>query len=334
MTERAEKETAAGIALKSRELILGFMGIFALALTVRNADVAGEYVKRGLELCATAVIPSLFPFMVVANLVSVVEFPTISRMIDKPMRKILGVGGGCVPILLLGNLCGLPVGAKLGSLLVERGRVDKSELERALIFSCNPSSAFVISAVGGSLFFSWRLGVGLYAVTILSSLFAGSLCRVLFYREEKDPRQPRREGRPNTARAGTPKGFGARFTEAVGDSALSVIGVCGFVLFFTAFMGVVGNFCEGVFASQPIKALLFCFFEMTGGAAQAALLTGDGAVVAAAFALGWSGVSAHLQVFSLVEKCGVDIKRYLFGKLLQGIASALLVCFLLRMGIF
>ena len=44
------------------------MTTFCFLLVLRNADAAVEYMGRGLTLCARTVIPSLFPFMVLSEL--------------------------------------------------------------------------------------------------------------------------------------------------------------------------------------------------------------------------------------------------------------------------
>ena len=45
-------------------------------------------------------------------------------------------------------------------------------------------------------------------------------------------------------------------------------------------------------------------------------------IVLCAFLLGFGGFSVLLQVFSIVSKNGLSIKKYAFGKLLQGIFAA------------
>jgi len=319
-------EQKSRVFVGARELIFGFMGVFALALTIRNSDAAGEYIKEGLRLCATTVIPSLFPFMVIANLVSVVNFPTISRVFDRLFKRILGVSGGTMPILLMGNICGFPVGAKLGSLLLKEEKISREELQRSLIFSSNPSAAFVIGVVGGSLFSSREFGVRLYALTLLTSLAVGLLQRIFLGKADSNAHSTERisEIAPRS-----PKGFATRFTDAVGDSALSVISVCAFVLFFTAFTGILGDLLTNLSVSPALRALIFGFFEMTGGTAESALLSGRYARAAAAFAVGWSGVSVHLQIFSILGQEGIKMKSYLLLKLLQGILTSLLAFFFL-----
>ena len=49
-------------------LCLSLLLFFCLALMLRRADVAANYMREGLTLCARAIVPSLFPFMALSEL--------------------------------------------------------------------------------------------------------------------------------------------------------------------------------------------------------------------------------------------------------------------------
>ena len=46
------------------------------------------------------------------------------------------------------------------------------------------------------------------------------------------------------------------------------------------------------------------------------------------FLLGFGGVSVLLQVYSIIYKENISIKPYFYGKLLQGIISAVIIAFI------
>ena len=63
------------------------MSTFCFILVLRNADAAVEYMGRGLSLCAKTVIPSLFPFMVISELlVSSGAGEALGRLFSRFMR--------------------------------------------------------------------------------------------------------------------------------------------------------------------------------------------------------------------------------------------------------
>ena len=138
------------------------MSTFCFILVLRNSDAAVEYMGRGLTLCAKTVIPSLFPFMVITELlVSSGAGEALGRLFSGIMRRIFGISGAGASALFLGSMCGFPVGARTAVSLYDKGVISKSECQHLLTFTCNPSSAFLITAVGVSLYDSRALGVTL-----------------------------------------------------------------------------------------------------------------------------------------------------------------------------
>ena len=289
---------------------------FMLLLVLKNSEVAIEYVTQGLKLSVSHVIPSLFPFMVISELIvrsGVVS--VISRPIARPARVLFGVGREGASVFLLGALCGFPIGARSAVRLYECGRIDKDELASLMDFSNNPSSAFVISAVGVSLFGNRPLGLLLYVITLLSAISVGIL---------RNFASRKRRKKDNGSYCSRVSGLSiSDFTDAVTSGALGVINVCAFVVFFCVVVGTLGIVLDFFGAPRNIRALFFSFLEMTGGVSAASALspTSIGALLAA-FCLGWSGLSVHCQVLSL---CGTRIgaMRYFISKLIQGILNAL-----------
>ena len=68
--------------------------LFMFVLLSGNAEIAGEHVTRGMRICAETLIPSLFPFMVLSDiLVSSGIGAVLGRFFTKPMQGIFGVSG-------------------------------------------------------------------------------------------------------------------------------------------------------------------------------------------------------------------------------------------------
>ena len=50
-------------------VILSVLAVISFLLVLCSTDAAIEYMKKGLSLCASSVIPSLFPFMVISEII-------------------------------------------------------------------------------------------------------------------------------------------------------------------------------------------------------------------------------------------------------------------------
>ncbi len=309
-------------------IVYGVMSVFSLFLILKNSELAIDYITGGMKLCTSTVIPSLFPFMVVSELiVKSGAAEAAGKLIALPSRKLFGIGGEGGSVFLLGVLCGFPIGTRAAISLYKEGRISYDELCRLLCFSNNPSSAFVISAVGGYLFGNRDFGVVLYVCTILSSIIIGVVQNKLLKREAK---------KSNTAneilitvgeRGASVRGIKA-FTDAISSSATAMLSVCAFVIFFSVLAGTLGSTLTHFGASQALKALLFSALELTSGVAAASgveptLL----AILIAAFGVGWSGMSVHFQIISICDGVGIGFGNYFLAKVCQGILNAILICF-------
>jgi hypothetical protein len=100
---------------------------FCFLLVLRNADAAVSYMGRGLSLCARTVIPSLFPFMVVSEmLVASGAGEALGRLFARLMRRVFGLSGAGASALFLGSMCGFPVGARTAVALLDQGAISKA----------------------------------------------------------------------------------------------------------------------------------------------------------------------------------------------------------------
>ena len=153
---------------------LGIMSVATLFLILFFPTLAIDYMNRGMKLCVSTVIPSLFPFMVASELIVLTGAARpLGRLLRAPARLLFGISGEGASAFVLGAVCGFPIGTRAAVSLYGRGRISLGELSRLVCFSNNPSSAFVISAVGTTLFGSREFGSALFFITILSSFIVG-----------------------------------------------------------------------------------------------------------------------------------------------------------------
>ena len=330
MTEikRLTKEKRKARSVGFTEGLFGVFSLFCIALILKNTEAAVEYVTRGLRLSASTVIPSLFPFMVLSELVvSSGAVTRIPRPLLAPLRRLLGLPDAGVCAVLLGLLCGFPVGARCTVSAYESGDLTRTEAERALLSASCPSSAFLIGAVGSSLWGNRRFGIALYATVLFTALLSGVLANGLRKKEAatKAPSMPFFVTRPRKSPA-------ALFCEAVKSSLLGILSVCAYVVFFSALMGTLELVLGRLALSQTLAAGLSCLFELSNGIGQASAL-GNAHVGAylCAFAAGWSGLSVHCQMLSVCDGKGLSLRPYLVSKLFQGLFCALLFGILLAL---
>ena len=165
-----------------RTAVFSLLGVFLLLLLLANTQIAMDGVRKGLTLCTETLIPSLFPFLVLSELLIAAGAGAIlGRFLSRPVGALFGLSAQGSVSLMLGTLCGFPVATTTAVAFFERGKISKKELERLVLFANNPSSGFLIGAVGKALFGSTAVGIALFCITLLSCALLGGVLGFLIY---------------------------------------------------------------------------------------------------------------------------------------------------------
>lgn len=290
--------------------------VFFLVLLFTHADLAMDGVRRGLSLCTETLFPSLFPFLVLSELlVAMRAGEVLSRFFSRPVYRLFGLSGNAAAALLLGSLCGFPTAMTTGVALYRNGEIGKKELQRLLLFANNPSSGFLVGAVGEALFGNRKAGVALYGITLLSSLLIGVFLRIFCgaatEKKENKPRYvPRNSLSPTDFTGSVKRGFS------------TLLQVSAFLLFFAAVIGCLSAL-PGFGALPPFcRALIAGGLEMTSGISLAAsTLPPETAFLLTAFLSGFAGLSVCLQLFSVTEGTELRILPYVSAKTAHGVLN-------------
>ncbi len=281
----------------------------AMAFVILRSRVVMESVTNSLVICFSSVIPALFPFMVLSSMF--VSYSTDSSFgyIGKLLSRLFGISPCAVSALICGILCGYPIGAKCTAQLLESKKITVSEAESLIAYSNNSGPLFVIGAVGIGILHSAKAGVILYVIQLTSALVAGILLRGTNYTSAIKAQYC-----PSQSKA---------LTTAICDSVFSILKVCGFVVFF----GVINTLLEPLTNILPhvLSCAVASFTEVTSGInyISSSLPTLSHKIIASSFALGWSGLSVHMQVKSIVAPFGLSMKKYYITRILMGTLSAL-----------
>jgi sporulation integral membrane protein YlbJ len=302
---------------RTHDTVFAIGALFVLLLILRNAEFAMEGIRRGITLCMQSVIPALFPFMVITDLsASFGVGDALPHFLTSPLRKLLRLSPAGTVAILLGFLCGFPIGTKYAIRAHENGRIGDEECERVLLLSCSPSAAFLISAVGTSLWKNTRFGILLYLTTILSSL----LCGTALARTAKEAPEPLPSASAPMQR--TP--IGTLFTGAIRSSAHGILLICAYVLFFSALGETLGTLCSALSLSHAWSTPLAMMLELSGGMSAAAESPSLFCAALCAFGSAWSGLSMHCQMLAICQNRPFSYHRFLPFKLLQGAVATLL----------
>lgn len=308
-------------------LIFAATAAFAIVLILFPQDTA-DAVRNALKLCASSVLPSLFPFFVVANLVTNLRFADIfGKVLDKVMKPLFSVRGSLSAALALGFVGGYPVGAVTCTSLYKARLCTKEEAERTLAFCNNCGPAFIIGAIGAGVFSSSRLGIALLLIHILAAVSVGLIFRTA------SPVRDEMVSFGKRALSSVPP-FASAFTDAVFKALKSSLTISAYIVLFSVLVCVVRRLnllpaISGLAAHisgaerTVVEATISGMLEMTVGAYSLSECADfEASFVITAFLLGWGGLSVHCQALSVLSETDLNTRQYFMGKLLHGLLSA------------
>ena len=293
---------------------------------------------NGLTLWATCVVPSLFPFFVITNLLShtkVVSFT--GKLLDRLMRPLFNVPGVGGFAFVMGLISGYPVGAKIVSDFRENGLVTKDEGERLLAFTNNSGPLFILSSVGIGLFGDTKTGLLLLCTHVLACITVGIILGKFSKKSDDSVKNRATNLGSNSV---TFKNLGEVLGSSINSSISNILMIGGFVVIFSVIISILNQTHTLDLLSKffnPIlsflgfdlsfaKPLLSGILELTNGVnlvSNVHIKAISQNVILCAFLLGFGGFSVLLQVFSIVAKTDLSMKKYLIGKFLQGIFAAI-----------
>lgn len=287
------------------KILIGIITIILMILFVIFPSVQIKAAVNGLLICGDVIIPSLFPFTVLALFLFNSGF--ISRLepfMEKTANFLFKISGRNLSIFLVSFIGGFPVGARLIEEEYKNGSIDKKLGENMLGYCVNSGPAFVIIGVGSALLHSKELGIMLF----ISNFLASFLIAFLFRFKNKEITKINSYSQNASALSDV-------FVEATANASASIMSVCGFVILFSTLIGIVKELPVPIALRNVICALL----EITNGT-----LIYDKKVYIIAFLLGFAGFSVHFQILSLLKTLKPNYIKFLILRIVHGLATTLI----------
>lgn len=308
--------TSSGKMNTSQAIYAFFAGV-CFIIMFAYSEIAIQCARNALALCAKIIIPSLYPFVIISE---IIVHSGLGDIIGKPLNKIFnklfGISSPSVCAVILGALCGFPIGTKVVLSLLDSGSIDKSEAEHLISFCNNPSSSFLINIVGISLYSRSTVGVILYCATLANSALIGIIFNKIKPVKKNEHGYYSRNILSNTSIV----------TSAVSNSIPSILSICSYIIFFSVIMGCIEKIMSYIHLPKVLAVCVYGLIEMTGGVTHSAALGNNFfGLCLTAFFIGWSGLSVHCQMISLCNRYDLSLKKYFISKALLGFFNSLSV---------
>ncbi len=129
-----------------KQRIITLFCICLLLFLLVHPEEAFLSAKDGMSLWLNVMIPTLLPFLILTGiLLKTGNIPQLLEPLAPFWKHFFGISPAGAYVLILGFLCGYPMGAKLAHDLYINHQISQREGEYLLTFSCNASPAFIFS---------------------------------------------------------------------------------------------------------------------------------------------------------------------------------------------
>ena len=272
-------------------------------------------VSDALTVCATVIVPSLFPLLILSSFASSCPCPAwLQRAMSVPLRVLFGLSPGCAVPLLLGIAGGYPLAAETAVGAFRKGSVTEEDTRRLTLFFTCPGIPFTVAAAGEGYFLSRSIGWTLFASCALADLLMAAGYNLFSAGPAESILQPQTsENVP----------LSARFVGSVDHAIRAMASVCAWIAAFYAFNNLLAVVC-GEKAWQVVSL----FAEITSAVAAA---QEQHNVPLAAFCLAFGGLCIFCQLLPDILSRGVGAVRFLVIRLLGGVLAFLIETALLRL---
>lgn len=303
----------------------------------------------GLNLWANYVLPALFPFFIISELLTKLGFVHfLGNLLEPLMRPLFHLPGRASFVIAMTHTAGIPIGAMLTCQMRRDGELTRAEGERLLAFSSNPSPGFMFGAVASGMLTNPALGIVIAGSVYLANLIVGLLFR--FYGTySKSPGTSlslkKALAEMESAQKQNKRPLGETLGDAVRKSTSTILLVGGFIVFFSVITRMMNVLKVSGLLSQAISRISGGLISLAGGNAliQGFMETtlGCQSVVSGfselsaqigfiAFLLGWGGLSVFAQVAVFTSSTDLRFLPFIVGRTLHAFLALLLSQILLR----
>lgn len=276
-------------------------------ILVLDTKCAATGVSEGISLCMQTVIPALFPFLLIAPMLTAFlpHLPAFHLL-----GRLLGIPVGSESIFLTGILCGYPIGAKMIYDAWNQKVLTLAEAKRMLTFSNNAGPAFIFG-IGYSVFTERWIPWALWLIHVMSAVLIGWLL-------------PGKTNRQYHS-IGTTK---PTFRENLENSLAVMAHICGWIIVMRIILAFISKWVLWLFPNW-IQVLICGFFELANGCSLLHKIADPSVrfLLMTCF-LAFGGLSVHMQTASVTGTINAS-KRHFGGKLLHCSFSLLLASLLL-----
>lgn len=301
------------------------IGIYLIVLLLRFPALSLQYAATGLNLWFQKMIPTLLPFMILSGILIRMNLTEgFVRLIHPLLRFFYRTSPNGSYTLIMGFLCGFPMGARIVGELYGTGKLSKWEAERLLAFCNNIGPIYFLSFAMPMLGIEkvfWPFLI-MYGIPLAYGFLLMRVSPLVMMRHVKltnivdNYHADRLQHIEGASCKRSSLSLLASTDEAVLSGLLGIAKLGGYMVFFNLLNILFVPFSH---LSPGLLGLYNCLLEITSGIDRC----GQTFPYTVLILLPFGGFSCIAQTYSMISHTDLSIRPYLFHKLVQTILTAL-----------
>ena len=285
-----------------------FVKIFLLITTITimliTPKTVATGVKNGLLLWFNGLIPALFPYMIIGNLIIMSGAAVDIAIVFKPIAKLLKISSTAAYCIFSGLLFGYPSCAVNSILMVKEGYLDKESANLCVCAFNNISPAFIIGFVCVGIYNKTEYILPFLSIFYISLLLSTIIIKLFLFKKQIAPGN---NYKPKTANKNI-------ISTSILLSVKNITLLAGYVVIFSILS-------EYIVYIQHVQFAL-PFLEICNGISKV-----YNNIPLVMSALSFGGISGIFQTFGVDSDGIINKKKYIYSKAISGITGFLLAYF-------
>lgn len=303
------------------QLLFTALSLYLIFLMLRYPALSLEYASTGLTLWFTKMVPTLLPFMILSGIM--IRMNLTERfvgLLHPLLHRIYGTSRNGSYTIIMGFLCGFPMGARIVGELYEQHKLSREESALLLSFCNNIGPIYFLSYVIPTLGID-RPGRPFLLMYGIPLLYGFLLMRIRPWMTRKvSSCENHPEARSLQARQPGSCSLLAAIDASVMSGLTGIARLGGYMVFFNLLNIVFQPFQH---VNTNILNIYRCLLEITSGIDY----SGRSINFAILILLPFGGFSCIAQTYSMIRQTDLSLRPYVYHKTVQTAVTA--ACYLL-----
>lgn len=303
------------------QLLFTALSLYLIFLMLRYPALSLEYASTGLTLWFTKMVPTLLPFMILSGIM--IRMNLTERfvgLLHPLLHRIYGTSRNGSYTIIMGFLCGFPMGARIVGELYEQHKLSREESALLLSFCNNIGPIYFLSYVIPTLGID-RPGRPFLLMYGIPLLYGFLLMRIRPWMTRKvSSCENHPEARSLQARQPGSCSLLAAIDASVLSGLTGIARLGGYMVFFNLLTIVFQPFQH---VNTNILNIYRCLLEITSGID----CSGRSINFAILILLPFGGFSCIAQTYSMIRQTDLSLRPYVYHKTVQTAVTA--ACYLL-----